>query len=484
MLSSFLALTPEIALTVLAAVILVYGRKPTGERRRQVGLVSAMGLFLILALTVGLWLFAGIPSPSTPDLMWGDMFRNDGITLVFRVLFIATAMVTCLVATDVRRLQHGEFFGLIILATVGFNMMAASADIILLYLALETASISFYILSGFATDARRSPEAGIKYFVYGAFASAVMLYGLSLLYGITGGQTNIEAIAQRVMAQEPNALIMLSAVAVLVGFGFKISAVPFHFWAPDVYEGAPTPVTAILSTASKAAGFAVFLRLFLGGALGLPNVENWWAIVVAMSIATMTLGNFAAIWQSNIKRLLAYSSVAQAGYILIGLASFTAEGAGAALFYLLMYAATNVAAFGVIILVSNVTGSDEVSDLSGLSRRSPWLAVVMLLALLSLGGIPPTAGFFAKFFLFKAAVDAGLWWLAAIGIFNAFVALYYYLNVAKYIYLYQPDDEAGIPVSRASSLALGLSALAIVYLGVIPNAFYEWTSQAASAFFS
>ncbi|MCA9979746.1 MAG: NAD(P)H-quinone oxidoreductase subunit 2, partial [Anaerolineales bacterium] len=281
MLSSILALAPEIALTILAAIVLVYGRQPTGERRRQVGLVSAMGLTLILLLTVGLWLFAGIPSPTTPELMWGGMFRNDGITLVFRVLFIFSALVTCLIATDVRRLQHGEFFGLIILAVVGFNMMAASADIILLYLALETASISFYILAGFATDARRSPEAGIKYFVYGAFASAIMLYGLSLLYGFSQGQTSIAAIANVVLNSEANPLVLLASVAVLVGFGFKISAVPFHFWAPDVYEGAPTPVTAILSTASKAAGFAVFLRLFLGGALGLPDVENWWAIVVA-----------------------------------------------------------------------------------------------------------------------------------------------------------------------------------------------------------
>lgn len=483
MLSSILALAPEIALTILAAVILVYGRQPRGERRRQVGLVSAMGLALILVLTVGLWLLAGIPSPNTPDVMWGGMFRNDGITLLFRLIFISTAVLTSLIATDVRRLQHGEFFGLIILATVGFNMMAASADVIILYLALETASIAFYILAGFATDSRRSPEAGIKYFVYGAFASSVMLYGLSFLYGFTG-QTNIAEIANVILNQPANPLVMLASVMVLVGFGFKISAVPFHFWAPDVYEGAPTPVTAILSTASKAAGFAVFLRLFLGGALGLPDVENWWAIIVAMSIATMTLGNLAAIWQTNIKRLLAYSSIAQAGYILIGLATFTADGAGAAMFYLLMYAFTNIAAFGVIILVSNVTGSDEVSDLAGLSRRSPWLAVVMLLALLSLGGIPPTAGFFAKLFLFYAAVDVGLWWLASIGILNAFIALYYYLNVAKYVYLYQPTDEQTIPVSGASGLALLITALLIVYLGVMPNAFFEWTSQAALAFFS
>ena len=241
-----------------------------------------------------------------------------------------------------------------------------------------------------------------------------------------------------------------------------------------------------ISVASKAAGFAVFLRVFLAGVLGpaQPSSE-WWAMLVAMCIITMTLGNFVAIFQSNIKRLLAYSSIAQAGYALIGLVTLTQDGSGATMFYLLMYIFTNIAAFGVIVLVSNVTHSDDLKDLSGLSRRSPFLALVMLLAVLSLSGIPPTAGFFGKFFVFKAAVDAGMWWLALIGILNAFVGLYYYLTIVKYMYLYRSEeDDVAIPVSRAARVGLVLSALFIVYLGVSAGPAFELTRQAAAAFFS
>jgi NADH-quinone oxidoreductase subunit N len=250
----------------------------------------------------------------------------------------------------------------------------------------------------------------MKYFLYGAFTTAVMVYGMSLLYGVTG-QTNLYIIgsfftnAQAVATVQP--VILLAAVLIVVGFGFKISAVPYHFWTPDVYEGAPTPFTGYLSTASKAAGFAVFLRVFMAGVLGpADSTSVWWAMLVAIAIITMTLGNLVAIFQTNIKRMLAYSSIAQAGYALIGLVALSQDGSGATMFYLLMYIFTNIVAFGVILLVSNVTGTDELTDLNGLNRRSPFLALVMLFAILSLGGIPPTAGFFGKFFLFKAAVDS------------------------------------------------------------------------------
>lgn len=492
MLSSYLALTPEIGLIILAAIVLVFGRQPVGERRRQVGVLTAWGTAIILGYTLALWYFFGQPS-AEPVLLWGGMFRHDLVTLVFRVMFLGAALLTSLLSVDTKRLQHGEFFALILLATVGFSLMAAASDIILLYLALETASISFYVLAGFATDARRSPEAGIKYFVYGAVASGVMLYGLSLLYGYASlaagpaNATNLYTLAAVIAQGGNNPLILLAAMMIIVGFGFKVSAVPFHFWAPDVYEGAPTSVTTILSTASKAAGFAVFFRLFSAGTLGQHTQQGWWALLVMMSIATMILGNFAAIYQTNIKRMLAYSSVAQAGYILIGLVAFNpnGSGAGAAMFYLIMYVVTNVAAFGVVIVVSNLTGSDEMSDFYGLSRRSPYLAIVLLFALLSLGGIPPTAGFFAKFFLFKAAVDSGYWWLALIGVLNAFVALYYYFNVIKYLYLYRSENEdTPLIVSRAAQVALVIASLGILYLGLLPNAIYEWTTQAALAFFS
>jgi NADH-quinone oxidoreductase subunit N len=300
---------------------------------------------------------------------------------------------------------------------------------------------------------------------------------------VQAGQMVVEEVG---FIQGINAIFLLSAVMIVVGFGFKISAVPFHFWTPDIYEGAPTPFTGFVSTASKAAGFAVLIRVFTSGALGVPaDTSMWWAMLVAMTIITMTLGNFVAIFQSNLKRLLAYSSIAQAGYALIGLVTLTSDGSGATMYYLLMYIFTNIAAFGVIVVVSNRIGSDELKDFSGLSRRSPYLALVMLFALLSLSGIPPTAGFFGKFFLFRAAVDAGLWWLALIGILNAFVALYYYLSAVKYMYLYRSEDEdAPIPVSRGTQAGLAISTFFVLFLGIFAGPAFEWTREAATAFLS
>lgn len=487
----FLAIVPEILLAILIIAVLSYDRLlPTGKRRRT-GLLAAWGAFAILLVTVGIWLFLGHPDTSAglqDSLLWGGMIRNDLVTLVFRVIALLAVIITILISLDVGALQRGEYFTLLLTATIGFSFMAASSDMIMLFLSLETASISLYILAGFLTDRRRSVEAGMKYFVYGAFASAVMLYGFSLMYGVTGS-SNIYDIASvlrdAAIPADANAVLLLAGMMIIVGFGFKISAVPFHFWTPDVYEGAPAPVTAFVSTASKAAGFAIVLRVFSAGMIGAPEMGNaWWSTLVAITVVTMTLGNVLAIFQSNIKRMLAYSSIAQAGYALIGLVALTPDGSGATLFYLLMYVVTNIAAFGVIVLVGRETGSDEMSDFYGLSRRSPYLALAMLFALLSLGGIPPTAGFFGKFFIFKAAVDAGLWWLALIGVLNALVGLYYYLTVVKYIYLYRSEEEAvRIPVSRAAQVALALTVFGILYLGIFAGPAFDWTREAGRAFF-
>lgn len=491
-LSWALALVPEISLLILLMVVFLFDRLVKPVERRRIGLLTAWGAFAVLLITLGLWLFVEEPSGQTglsESLIWGGMLRHDLVTLVFRVMFLIALMVTSLLSLDVKRLQRGEFFALLIIATIGFSLMAASADLIMLYVALETASISSYILAGFVTNDQRSAEAGMKYFVYGAFATGVMLYGMSLIYGITS-QSNIYVIGNMVanaqfIPPEANAVLLLAAVMVVVGFGFKISAVPFHFWTPDIYEGAPTPFTGFVSTASKAAGFAIFIRVFSAGVFGPPDSSSmWWAMLVAMCIITMSLGNFVAIFQNNIKRLLAYSSIAQAGYAMIGLVTLSPDGSGATMFYLFMYLFTNIAAFGVIMVVSNVTGSEKLEDFNGLSRRSPYLALVMLLALLSLSGIPPTAGFFGKFFLFRAAVDAGLWWLALIGIINAFVALYYYLTVAKHLYLYRSDeDEVPIPVSRAAGVGLAFTIGFVLYLGVFAGPAFEWTREAANAFY-
>ncbi len=488
-LSWVLALAPEIGLLVVLFCVLIFDKLFKPSSPRQVGLFTAWGGVAVLALTAALfWLFQEPNRLWTlnESVFWGGMMRNDLVTFVFRLMFLSALILTSLLSLDVPRLQKIEYYALLITATIGFSLMAASTDLIMVYVALETASISSYLLAGFYTGERRSSEAGMKYFVYGAFTTAVMLYGMSLVYGVTG-QTNLYVIGDvfsggQTTSVEP--LLLLAAVLVVVGFAFKTSIVPYHFWAPDAYEGAPTPFTGFLSTASKAAGFAVFLRVFLSGALGPVIQGEWWAMLVAMCIITMLLGNFAAIYQTNIKRLLAYSSVAQAGYALIGLVTLTQDGSGATMFYLLMYVFTNIAAFGVIILVSNATGADEIKDLNGLNRRSPFLALIMLFAVLSLGGIPPTAGFFGKFFLFQAAIDAGLWWLAGLGILMAFVALYYYLNIIKVMYLYRSDqDDVAIPVSRAAQLALVVAVAFIIYLGVSAGSAFELTREAAAAFF-
>ncbi|MCA9927839.1 MAG: NADH-quinone oxidoreductase subunit N [Anaerolineales bacterium] len=493
------ALAPEIMLAVLLFSLQVYDRVAKPKDRSRLGLFTAWGAGIILLVTFGLWYLGNEPNSQAgliETLIWGGMIRHDLITLVFRVMFLIALTITSLISMDVPRLQKVEYYALLITATMGFSLMGASADLIMIYISLEMASISSYVLAGFLKTSDRSTEAGIKYFVYGAFATGIMLYGMSLVYGITG-HTNIYIIGsffQAGIVASPiadaigqNAVLLLAAVMIIVGFGFKISAVPFHFWTPDVYEGAPTPFTGFVSTASKAAGFAIFIRVFTAGVFGAPSDGSaWWAMLVAMCIITMTLGNFAAIFQNNIKRLLAYSSIAQAGYALIGLITMTPDGSGATMFYLLMYVFTNVAAFGVIILISNVSQSDQLEDLNGLNRRSPYLALVMMLALLSLGGIPPTAGFVGKFLIFRAAVDAGYWWLALIGILNAFVALYYYLSVIKHMYLYRSDDEdIKIPVSRAAAVGLAVSVIFIILLGSFyANPAFAWTREAATAFYA
>jgi NADH-quinone oxidoreductase subunit N len=508
-LNYWLAIAPEIALLILLFGILGYKSVNKSADGRRLGLITAWGTFVTLLLTIGVALYAwgDIASFNTmsvggrmlqlPISYWGGMIVMDPVGVVFRVMFLAALLLTVMMSLDSAELAQAEYFALLIAATIGFNLMVVSSDLIMLVVALETASISLYLLAGYVTKDRRSPEAGLKYFIYGAFASAVMLYGMSLLYGITG-TANIYRISQQLAGIQSglaagdmvrfSGFLVVAAVLLITGFAFKIAAVPFHWWAPDVYEGAPTPVTGFLSTASKAAGFGIFIRLFAAGVVGWQGQANanvWWPILVAICVITMTLGNLLAIYQTNIKRMLAYSSVAQAGYVLIGLVALTQDGAGAALFYLFLYVLTNIAAFGVVVLVSNKTGSDEMHDFYGLSRRSPGLALVLMLAILSLGGIPPTAGFIGKFFLFKAAVEAGMWPLAAVGIFLAFVSLYYYLTVIKYIYLYrnEENDETPIPVSRAASLALGVSILGVVFLGVFFRPALEWMMNAARWFF-
>jgi NADH-quinone oxidoreductase subunit N len=310
--------------------------------------------------------------------------------------------------------------------------------------------------------------------------SAVMLYGFSLLYGFTG-TTNIYELAQAVQQEQlPLVALFGSLLLALVGFGFKISVVPLHFWAPDVYEGAPTPVAGFLSTASKAAGFAVLLRVLM---TAFPDIAQYWgAIIAAMATATMTLGNVLALAQRNIKRLLAYSSIAHAGYALIGVVALSDLGVTSVVFYLVTYIVTNLAAFGAVAAVGRITGSDDISAYAGLSRRSPALALVMLIAFLSLSGMPPFGGFIVKFAVFAAAVDANLIWLAVVGVLNSIVGLYYYLTVLKVIYLYRSEDEEKpLPIPPSYQLALAVLTIGIILIGTVFAPWFSLSNTAAAA---
>ena len=476
--SWFLAVLPEILLIVLAAIVLVVDLVWPKERKRDLGWMTAGGLVVILVITL---LFAR--PGSEPRLIWGGMLVEDWMGFTFTVLFLIGAAITSLFAMENKRLQRGDFYILMLVSTLGMSLMAASADLIMLFLAIETTSIPLYIMAGFFRNDDLSTEAGFKYLLFGAAASAVMLYGFSLLYGFTN-QTNIYTLAELMLRGGLGDMaIVASILLILVGLGFKISVVPFHFWAPDVYTGAPTAVAGFLSTASKAAGFAVLIRVLM---IAYPTTvaPTWVAITAAIAVATMTLGNVVAIPQKNIKRLLAYSSVAHAGYILIGVVAFSPLGITSSVFYIFVYLITNLAAFGIVAIVWRSAGSDDISAYAGLSRRAPGLALAMLIAFLSLAGMPPLGGFVAKFYVFAAAINSNLVWLAVIGVLNAIVGLYYYLIVLKVVYLYRSEDEdKPIRMTRPYTIALAILTLGIIILGTVFGPWFNWSTAAAASLF-
>lgn len=464
---------PELLLILLAFVLLVVDLRGTNEDRDTLAWLTFWGLVVTFVATL-------VYSTPTGEEVWGGMLRHDYLAFVFRLIFLFGAAATVLFSMNWESIgKRGEFYLLLVISTMGMNLMGASADIIMLFLAIETASIPLYVMAGFMTDDDKSAESGFKYLLFGAMTSAIMLYGFTLLYGFSG-TTNIYEIASGIIAGDvPTVTVMASTILVLVGFGFKISMAPFHFWAPDVYEGAPTPVTGFLSTASKAAGFAVVLRVLLEV---YPD-GNWIGYIAVLSAVTMTLGNLVALRQTNIKRLLAYSSIAHAGYILMGVAAASELGVTSAIYYIVVYLLSNLAAFGFVIIYYKDTGSDEIADYAGMSRRSPGLAFGMLLIFLSLGGIPPLGGFFAKVLVFAAAVESGLVWLAIVGVINAVIGLYYYLIVLKVVYLYRAEgDDAPLPVPRPQALLMTVLVIGVVLLGTWLAPMYEWSINAASIF--
>jgi len=471
------AILPEIFLVLLGIIIVIVDLTTKEEQKGVLGWISAAGLFFIIIISL-LFALPGDQSIST----WGGMIRYDWLSFVFMILFLFGAGITSLLAMDIPNLgRRGELYLLLLASTLGMCLMASSADLVMLYLAIETTSIPMYILAGFMTQEKKSTEAGFKYLLFGALTSAILLYGFSLIYGFTG-TTNIYSLAEG-FSKYTNSLPIIGAfLLVLVGFGFKVAVFPFHFWAPDVYEGAPTPITGFLSTASKAAGFAVLIRFLI---IVYPEYTQLWsALLAALAVATMTLGNLMALTQKNMKRMLAYSSIAHAGYITIGVVAASQEGFSAVIFYLIAYLLTNLAVFGAVSVISRTTGSDEISSYAGLSRRAPGISLVLLVGLLSLAGMPPLGGFIAKFLIFASAVNAGMIWLAVIGVLNSIIGLYYYLIVLKVIYLYRSDDEnSPLPIPKAYVLALFILTFGIILVGTIFAPWFSWVTQAAAAMF-
>ena len=469
-------LAPELVLVIAGLVVLGLDLAWRDEKKKEwLPYVALAGLGGTLAAIVALW--------GREAVLFGGIYTVDLFAFFFKVMAVVSTGLVVLSAIEFMRERtpyRGEFYSLLLFATLGIGLIAAATDLILIYLAIELLSITSYILTGYLREDPKSNEAAIKYFLYGAVASAVMLYGMSLLYGATGS-TNLSEIATALRDAEASlrGIIFPAVILLLAGFGFKIAAVPFHQWAPDAYEGAPTPVTAFLSVGPKVAGFAVLARVFL---TALPSFQpDWVALLASISVVTMTLGNLVAIWQKNIKRMLAYSSIAQAGYILLGMVAASALGMTSLVFYLIIYIFANLGAFIVIITFSNGGGGDSIEDYAGLSQRSPGLALAMLLFLLSLAGIPPLAGFIGKFYLFAAVMKEGFLWLVLVAVLNSIVSLYYYLQVVRQMYIIPPRTEKPVPASRALSGALLIALAGVLLLGIYPAPLVELVRVAARA---
>ena len=479
-------LLPELSLGVFAVIVILVDLFVS--RKGILAALSIAGLVVSAGFALAMW---GSGSQST----FNNMLVADNFALFFKLLFLGIAALVILSSVDyvskMARFQ-GEYHALVLLSALGMMLMAATTELISIYVAIELTSISLYALVGFLKDPK-STEASLKYLLLGAMASAILLYGMALVFGFTG-QTQLGEIATAIAAMSPQAVLTspglaLGIVLLVAGFGFKIAAIPFHMWVPDVYEGAPTPITAYLSVASKAAGFAIILRVFYT-AFAAPQwlSLNWGLIFAVLSAIGMTLGNMAAIPQANIKRMLGYSSIAQAGYLLVGVATVGLSpaadvvGRSSVLFFLASYALTNLGAFIAIIAISNKVNSDLIDDFSGMGKRAPLLALGLTLCLFSLIGMPPAAGFMAKFYIFSGAVQHGLLWLVIIAVINSVISAYYYLRVVKVMWLGKPASEEKVPSSAALRVALSLSCLGVLALGIVPGLVMRLAEIAARMF--
>ena len=482
-------LAPELALVALACLAIALDL--VLQRKDWLPLFSAIGLLVPLALTFTLWADPGGLVAEDPTGPFGTLLV-DRYALFFKALVLVALELVVLTSTDygkkLGRFQ-GEYYALMMFAGSGMMLLAATTELISIYIALELATLPLVALAAFLGHSR-SGEAGLKFFIMSAVSSAVLLYGIALVFGFTG-TTQLEQIASALSGSGDPAVVfgsyavLLGVVLIIAGFGFKLSAVPFQMWVPDVYEGSPTPVAAFLSVASKAAAFAVVLRVFY---VAFPESSLDWSLVfAAIAAASMTIGNIVAINQHNVKRLLAYSTIAHAGYLLVGVAAVAQSGStvsaasfgpSSLLFYLGAYTVTNLAAFAVVIAISNKTDSDMIDDFAGMGRRAPWLAAALALAMAALIGIPPSGIFMAKLYVFSAAVHSDLAWLAIVGVVNSVVSAYYYLRVVRTMYITPPSSEEKVPSSHPFRFALALAALAVLGLGIYPTPLLEVAESA------
>ena len=485
--NNFLLLTPEFIVTGLAFVVLTLDLFLAERRKWVLPFVAVAGL--AVALVVSLWYLWGVT-----DSLYDGVVRIDGYALFFKAFFIALGAVVILVSVDFvrRNLDHpGEYYGILLFTVVAMMLLAASGELLTAYISLELLSFGLYVLVAFDRYNAKSNEGATKYILLGAFSSALLLFGMSQVYGLLG-TTRFDEISRALAnAGALNPGLILGIALIVAGLGFKVAAVPFHMWAPDAYEGAPIPITAHLAVGSKAAAFALVLRLFAEAFM--PIVEQWQILLVALAVITMLLGNLVALAQRNLKRLLAYSSVGQVGYLLMGVAALAAMGDGSLelshlasngiMLHLVAYAVTNMAAFLCLAAVFNITGRDDIAGMAGVARRAPLVGMVFAVSLFSLAGLPIFVGFTSKFYLFNAAATQGLLWVAGVAIFASLISLYYYLMVVRQLYIEPAEDAARIPVPGLTMGVLGVLFAGMIALGVYPAPLMQAIQHASDSLF-